>query len=67
MFFHLARTKDLNIEFSSMHWTLLLVTLAELHANADLFGGFKSESFKIKYKRYCSLLKKATKGIKNET
>jgi hypothetical protein len=29
--------------------TLLLVGLAEIHANAEMFGGIESESFKIKY------------------
>lgn len=29
---------------------LLLTGLAELHANAQMFGGLESESFKIKYK-----------------
>jgi hypothetical protein len=31
--------------------TLLLTSLAEIHANAELFGGFDSESFKIKHKK----------------
>lgn len=31
--------------------TLLLVGLAEIHANAAMFGGFDSKSFKIKYKQ----------------
>jgi hypothetical protein len=30
--------------------TLLVVALAELHANAELFGGIASTSFKIKYR-----------------
>lgn len=30
---------------------LLASALAELHANAGMFGGFQAESFKIKYKR----------------
>ena len=30
--------------------TLLLTALAELHANADMFGGIESTSFKIKWK-----------------
>lgn len=64
MFFHLARSKDLEqLNVTPQFWTLLLVTLCELHANASLFGGLNSESFKIKYKRYCSLVKKMTKGL----
>lgn len=31
--------------------TLLIVGLAEIHSNAIMFGGFNSESFKIKYKQ----------------
>lgn len=31
--------------------TLLLVGLAEIHANADMFGGIGSQSFKIKWKQ----------------
>lgn len=31
--------------------TLLLTALSELHANAQLFGGVDSDSFKIKFKR----------------
>ncbi len=31
--------------------TLLIAALSEIHANAALFGGIESESFKIKWKR----------------
>lgn len=31
--------------------TLLITALCELHANASMFGGMESDSFKIKYKR----------------
>jgi hypothetical protein len=31
--------------------TLLLAGLAEIHANAEMFNGFDSPSFKIKYKQ----------------
>ena len=40
--------------------TLLLVGLCEINSNAKLFGGFESDSFKIKYK---SILKKGKKII----
>lgn len=32
-------------------FTLLVVAFAELHANAEMFGGTESVSFKIKYKQ----------------
>lgn len=38
--------------------TLLLVSFAEIHANAELFGGIESTSFKIKYKHLDKLGKK---------
>jgi hypothetical protein len=31
--------------------TLLITALCELHANASMFGGIQSDSFKIKFKR----------------
>lgn len=31
--------------------TLLVVALAEIHANAEMFGGIDSDSFKMKWKR----------------
>ena len=48
--------------------TLLLVGLAEVHSNAQMFGGIESDSFKIKYKQIakrgkaiCELLFKGEK------
>ena len=38
-------------------YTLLLVGLAEVNANATMFGGYDSTSFKIKYKKLCSRFK----------
>lgn len=40
-------------EFANQPHALILLTsaLCELHANASMFGGFQSDSFKIKYKR----------------
>lgn len=35
--------------------TLLISALAELHSNAQMFGGIESTGFKIKWKRYCKL------------
>lgn len=31
--------------------TLLVTSLCEIHANADMFGGIESSSFKIKFKQ----------------
>ena len=31
--------------------SLLLVALSEIHANAEMFGGIESTSFKIKWKQ----------------
>lgn len=41
---HFCRDRDTAV-------TLLLAGLAEIHANAEMFGGFDSSSFKIKYKQ----------------
>lgn len=35
--------------------TLMLTSLAELHANGEMFGGFQSDSFKIKFKKLTKL------------
>jgi hypothetical protein len=53
MFFHLCSaeeldTTDLTIKDLS---SLLITSLAEIHANAELFGGVDSVSFKSKYKQ----------------
>lgn len=32
--------------------TLIISSLAELHSNADMFGGIESTSFKIKFKKW---------------
>lgn len=44
-------------EIDAMPWsredafTLLVTALAEVHANAEMFGGIESDSFKIKWKK----------------
>lgn len=38
--------------------TLFLVALAEINSNAKMFGGYESESFKIKFKKLSKLGKK---------
>lgn len=49
---HLLRAED-DLKFASMPnpITHIVVGLAELHANAEMFGGIESDSFKIKWKR----------------
>ena len=53
MFFHTCSADDLERTFLSVGElaTLLLTALAEIHANAQIFGGLDSQSFKIKYKQ----------------
>lgn len=46
--------------------TLLIVSLAEVHANAELFGGVKSDSFKIKYKKIVARGNALFKAIKEQ-
>lgn len=49
---HLLRTANAEEFARSPHALILLCTaLCELHANASMFGGIESESFKIKFKR----------------
>ena len=61
MFLHTTKPSNLkacltgnfeHVEFLNENWYILLVAaLAEIHANADQFGGIDSDSFKIKWKR----------------
>ena len=49
---HLLRPAEAEAFASNPNALILLTTaLCELHANATMFGGFQSDSFKIKYKR----------------
>ena len=43
--------------------TLLITALAEIHANAQFFGGIESDSFKIKFKRLEKLGNKLCKDL----
>lgn len=51
MDFHVMKVSDVN-EYKHMDLApaLLLTALCELHANAEMFGGIESTSFKIKWK-----------------
>lgn len=53
MFFHTCGAQELEETALSPNElaTLLLTALAEIHANAQMFGGLDSQSFKIKYKQ----------------
>jgi hypothetical protein len=53
MFFHTCSAEELSnttLDKKDLY-TLLLTALAEIHANAQLFGGIDSTSFKIKYRQ----------------
>lgn len=53
MTFHSLRGEELEPFFTHpLGFTLWLTTLCELHANAEMFGGISSDSFKIKWKRH---------------
>ncbi len=64
MLLHTAKSEDLDkIILSKADWfTLIIVSFAELHANADMFGGVENTSFKIKWKQ---LDKRGKQVLKN--
>lgn len=47
--------------------TLMIAALAELHANATMFGGITSDSFCIKYKRLNKRAENILKNLKLES
>lgn len=55
MVLHTIKSEELEqkiTQFSQADWlTLLVVAFAELHANAEMFGGTNNTSFKIKFKQ----------------
>lgn len=53
MFFHICTAQELEDSSLSVKElaTLLVASLAEIHANAQIFGDLDSQSFKIKYKQ----------------
>lgn len=51
MLCHLTKPKDYQELIQEEHIEILLcAALAEIHSNAQMFGGFDSDSFKIKFK-----------------
>jgi hypothetical protein len=62
--------KALEVEnFAQRHTaaTLLLTGLAEIHANAEMFGGIDSVSFKIKYKQINQRGKAIVRALNEQT
>lgn len=69
MFFHVCTAEELSESTLSNEElaTLLVVSLAEIHANAQLFGGIDSTSFKIKYKQIDRRGKKFFSRLDNQS
>lgn len=52
MLIHRSKCNDISKLFELRErMTLLVMSLAEVHANSELFGGVESDSFKMKYKK----------------
>jgi len=68
---HLLKAKDIKDFIGTTKYshmiaiTLLLSGFAEIHANAEMFGGIDSVSFKIKYKQIMKRGKKIIEEIRN--
>lgn len=63
MIFHTETAEEIlarNLDQKTLN-TLMISALAELHANAEMFGGINSESFCIKYKRLNNRAKRILK------
>jgi hypothetical protein len=56
MFLHTCTSLELESQLSNFPkafwYTLILTALAELHSNAQMFGGIQSDSFKMKWKKW---------------
>lgn len=69
---HLIKSKDIEYFIGNtkldhqISLSLLLTGLSEIHANAEMFGGIDSISFKIKYKQIESRGKQIIKLIKDK-
>ena len=68
MLIHTARTDQINqVNLSKKDLlTLLITALAEVHSNAEMFGGIESISFKMKYKKIEQRGNQIIKNITNE-
>ena len=68
MHLHTCKAADLFIDGFTRHdyFTLLVTAFAEIHANAEMFGGIESTSFKIKWKKLNQRGKKLIKHFKEE-
>lgn len=55
---------QLNLDEKTIN-TLLIVSLAEVHSNAQMFGGIESDSFKIKWKKIDKIGNKFIKEYEN--
>lgn len=56
MLCHITKAKDYELLLNIPNIEILLCSaLAELHSNALMFGGFQSDSFKIKFKNFNKL------------
>lgn len=61
MDFHIMRGEDLRVLWAQpLAATLYLTSWAEIRANAAMFGGFESESYKIKRSRLLRAAKKCS-------
>lgn len=59
MLCHLTKPKDFELLLDNQNIEILLcASLSEMHSNARMFGGFDSDSFKIKFKNYEKLGKR---------
>lgn len=69
---HLIKAKDINSFLGDNNLSimkaisLLLTGLSEIHANAAMFGGIDSTSFKIKFKQINSRGKAILKSMKDK-
>ena len=66
---HVMNAKEIDNFFNDNRQiviSLLITALAEIHANADMFGGLNSISFKMKFKRINQRGKQILKLIKGE-